>query len=168
MIEKSTSSWYIKEDKTRESNWSVLPKSSWNRYCCGPFVRWGSSTVIRKTIQKEGDNPYGLIQSKTYGAPTVSGNIGSSLGDFGKTIVNNGILDLGTGVGAGIGASVDWAMGFADGGLLTGLGADMGNKLATDLGNRLTEDTNTNVDRIRYVGDPLCFGLQCNNSISFI
>ena len=46
-------------------------------------------------------------------------------------------------------------MGFADGGLLTGLGADMGNKLATDLCNRLTEDTNTQPDRIRYFGDPI-------------
>ena len=46
-------------------------------------------------------------------------------------------------------------MGFADGGLLTGLGADMGNTLATDLGNRLTEDTNTQPDRIRYFGDPI-------------
>ena len=110
---------------------------------------------LEKQYKKEGDNPYGLIQSKTYGAPVVSGNVGSSFGEFGKTIVKNGILDLGTGVGAGIGASVDSTMGFVDGGLLTGLGADMGNKLATDLGNRLTEDTNTQPDRIRYFGDPI-------------
>ena len=35
------------------------------------------------------------------------------------------------------------------------MGADLGNELATDLGNRLTEDTNTQPDRIRYFGDPI-------------
>ena len=33
------------------------------------------SLAIEKKYKKEGNNPYGIIQSKTFGAPTVSGNI---------------------------------------------------------------------------------------------
>ena len=54
-----------------------------------------------------------------------------------------------------IGASADSTIGFSDGGLLTGLGADIGKKISTDFANRITEDTNTNPDRIRYFGDPI-------------
>ena len=100
-------------------------------------------------------NPYGIVQSKTFGSPTVSGNLVSSLGDFGKSIVKNSILDLGVAGGVAIGASADSAIGFADGGLLTGMGADIVKKVATDMGNRLTPDTNTVPDRIRHFGDPL-------------
>ena len=30
---------------------------------------------LQKAYKKEGNNPYGIAQSKTFGAPTVSGNI---------------------------------------------------------------------------------------------
>ena len=74
------------------------------------------------------------------------------------------------------GASVDSAIGFSDGGLLTGMGADIG-KVSTDFANRITPDTNTSPDRIRYVGDPVSmfdfnaktvmpsFGFRFNNSV---
>ena len=52
-------------------------------------------------------------------------------------------------------ASADSALGFSDGGLLTGLGADIGNKIPSDFANRITSDTNTPPDRIRYFGDPV-------------
>ena len=54
-----------------------------------------------------------------------------------------------------VGASADTATGFSDGGLLPGLGADIGKKVSTDFANRITEDTNTSPDRIRYFGDPV-------------
>ena len=38
---------------------------------------------------------------------------------------------------------------------VSGLGADIGKRNATDMGNILTEDNNTSPDRIRYVGDPI-------------
>ena len=53
-----------------------------------------------------------------------------------------------------IGASADTATGFSDGGLLTGMGADIGKKVLSDFANRVTEDTNTSPDRIRYFRDP--------------
>ena len=62
---------------------------------------------LEKQYKKEGNNPYGIIKSKTFGAPVVSGNIGSSLG---KSIAKNSILDLGV---AG-GVYADSAIGFAD------------------------------------------------------
>ena len=54
-----------------------------------------------------------------------------------------------------IGASADAAIGFSDGGLLTGMGADIGKKVSTDFANRITEDNNKKPDRIRYFGDPV-------------
>ena len=63
---------------------------------------------------------------------------------------------LGAGV-AGVeylGAPADPAIGFSDGGLLTGLGVDIGKKVSIDFANRITPDTNTSPDRIRYFGDP--------------
>ena len=75
-----------------------------------------------------------------------------------------------------IGASADAAIGFSDGGLLTGMGADIGKKISTDFANRITSDTNTSPDRIRYFGDPISamdfnaktvipsFGFRWNNS----
>ena len=56
--------------------------------------------------------------------------------------------------GVAIGASADSAIGFSDGGLLSALGADIGKKVSSDFANRITEDTNTSPDRIRYFGDP--------------
>ena len=74
------------------------------------------------------------------------------------------------------GASVDAGIGFSDGGLLTGMGADINKKVSGDFANRITEDTNTSPDRIRYFGDPASmfdfnaktvmtpFGFRCDNS----
>ena len=50
---------------------------------------------------------------------------------------------------------MDSAIGFADGGLLTGLSAEIGKQLGRDMGKRLTTDENTNVDRNKYFGDPI-------------
>ena len=107
---------------------------------------------------KEGRNPYGMVQSKTFGSPTVSSNLGSTSGTVGKSIVKNSILDLGVASGVAIGASADSAIGFSDGGVLTGLSADIGKKISTDMANRLTEDINTTPDRIRYLCDPISVG----------
>ena len=71
---------------------------------------------------------------------------------------------------------MDSAIGFADGGLLSGLGSDIGKNVSSDFANRITEDTNTSPDRIRYFGDPVSmfdlnaksvmpsFGFRFNNS----
>ena len=58
--------------------------------------------------------------------------------------------------GLATGATADSAIGFPDGGLLIGLGADIG-KVSTDMANRLTSDNNASPDRIRYFGDPTSF-----------
>ena len=34
---------------------------------------------LQKSYKKEGSNPYGIVQSKTFGSPTVSGNISNPL-----------------------------------------------------------------------------------------
>ena len=34
---------------------------------------------LEKQYKQEGNNPYGIVQSKTFGAPTVSGNISNPL-----------------------------------------------------------------------------------------
>ena len=54
-----------------------------------------------------------------------------------------------------IGASSDSAIGFSDGGLLTGMGADISKNVSTDFANRIASDTNTPPDRIIYFGDPI-------------
>ena len=72
-----------------------------------------------------------------------------------KDIVKNEIVGAGAAGGLAIGASVDSAIGFSDGGLLAGLGADIGKKVSSDFANRITSDTNTSPDRIRYFGDPI-------------
>ena len=110
--------------------------------------------ALEKAYKKQGDNPYGIIQSKTFGAPTVSGKISNPLL---KNIVKDEIIGAGVAGGLAIGAFADSAIGFADGGLLAGLGADIGKKVSTDFANRLTSDTNTSPDRIRYFGDPISF-----------
>ena len=81
---------------------------------------------LEKQYKKEGNNPYGTVQSKTFGAPAVSGNLGSRFGKLSKTIVKDEIIGAGVAGGLAIGASADSAIGFADGGLLIGLGADIG------------------------------------------
>ena len=39
----------------------------------------GSVSLATEKYKKEGNNPYGVIQSKTFGAPVVSGNISNPL-----------------------------------------------------------------------------------------
>ena len=92
------------------------------------------------------------MQSKTFGAPTVSGNISNPVL---KTIATDEIIGAGAAGMGYIGGTIDSAIGFSDAGLLTGLGADIGENLGNDFANRITEDTNTNPDRIRYFGDPV-------------
>ena len=72
-----------------------------------------------------------------------------------KDIVKNEIVGVGAAGMGYIGASVDSATGFSDGGLLTGLGSDIGKKVSSDFANRITSDTNTSPDRVRIVGDPV-------------
>ena len=54
-----------------------------------------------------------------------------------------------------VGASADFAIIFSDGGLLTGMGVDICKKVSTDFANRITSDTNTSPDRMKYFGDPV-------------
>ena len=108
--------------------------------------------ALEKQYKKEGNNPYGIVQSKTFGAPTVSGNISNP---FIKNIVKDEIVGAGVAGMGYIGASADAAIGFSDGGILTGMGADIGKKISTDFADRITSDTNTSPDRIRYFGDPI-------------
>ena len=113
---------------------------------------------LEKAYKKEVNNPYGIVQSKTFGSPTVSGNISNPLL---KNIVTDEIVSAGVAGMGYIGASADTAIGFSDGGLLTGMGADIGKKVSTDFANRITTDTNTSPGRIRYFGDPIsAFGFN--------
>ena len=107
---------------------------------------------LQKAYNKEGNNPYGIVQSKTFGAPAVSGNISNPLLE---NIIKNEIVGAGVAGGLAIGAPVDSALGFSDGGFLIGLGADIGKKVSTDFANRVTSDTNTSPGRMRYFGDPI-------------
>ena len=83
------------------------------------------SLALEKQYKKEGNNPYGVVQSKTFGAPTVPGNISNPLS---KNIVKDEIVSTGVACMGYIGASADSASGFSDGGLLTGLGVDIGKR----------------------------------------
>ena len=87
----------------------------------------------------------------------MSGNLGSRFGEFGNSIVKNEIIGAGVAGGLATGASADSAIGFADGGLSTGMGADIGKNISIDMANRLTEYNSTSPDRIRYFGDPISF-----------
>ena len=53
-----------------------------------------------------------------------------------------------------IGASADAAIGFPDGGLFTGMGADINEKVSTDFANGITSDTKASPNIIRHVGVP--------------
>merc|ERR1711966_458507 len=91
-------------------------------------------------------------------------------------IVKDEIVAGGVAGGLAVGSTMDSAIGFTDGGLLSGLGADIGKKVSSDFANRITSDTNTTPDRIRYFGDPVSmfdfnattvmpsFGFRFNNS----
>ena len=65
------------------------------------------------------------------------------------------VVGAGAAGGLTIGASADSVFGFSDGGILIGMGADIGKKVSSDFANRITENTNTSPDRIIYVGDPV-------------
>ena len=65
------------------------------------------------------------------------------------------MVGAGAAGGLAIGGTIYSATGFSDGGLLNGLGADLGEKVSSDFANRITSDTNTSPDRIRYFGDPV-------------
>ena len=71
-----------------------------------------------------------------------------------KYIVKNEIVGAGVAGGVSIGASIASAVGFSDGGLLTAMGTDIGKKVSSDFANRITSDTNTSPDRIRYAQSP--------------
>ena len=81
---------------------------------------------LETQYKKEDNNPYGIVQSKTFGAPVVSENIKPPL--FKKNIVKDGIVGAGVAGMGYIGASADSTIGFSDGSLLTGMGADIGKK----------------------------------------
>ena len=83
---------------------------------------------LEKQYKKEGNNTYGIVQSKTFGAPVVGGNLGSRFVKLCKTIARDEIIGAGVAGGVAIGASADSAIGLVGGGLLTGLGADIGKK----------------------------------------
>ena len=83
---------------------------------------------LEKQHNKQDGNPYGIIQPKTFGAPTVSGNTSNPLS---KNIVKDEIVGAGVAGGLAIGAYVDSATGFSDGGLLSGLGADIVKKISS-------------------------------------
>lgn len=110
------------------------------------------SLALQKKYKKQDNNPYGIIQSKTFGAPVVSGNISNPVL---KNVVKDGIEQAGIIGGLAVGGALDSAIGFSDRGLLTALGADIGKKVSTDFANRITSDTNSSPDRIRYFGDPV-------------
>ena len=119
-------------------------------------------------MEKEGNNPYVIIQSTTFGAPVVSGNISNPLFKQ-ENIVKNGIVAGGVAGGVAIGTTVDSAFGFSDGGLLSGLGGGIGKKVSSDFVNRITSDTNTSPNIIRYFGGSyFCLGLQCNRNHALI
>ena len=81
---------------------------------------------LEKQYKQEGNNPYGIVQSKTFGSPTVSGNISNALL---KSIFKDEIVTAGVASGLAIGASAGSATGFSDGGLLSGLGADIDKRI---------------------------------------
>ena len=84
------------------------------------------SLALEKQYKKQDGNPYGIIQSKSLGAPTVPGNISNPL--LKKNIVKDEIVGAGVAGGVSTGASIDSAIGFSGGGLLIGLGADVGKR----------------------------------------
>ena len=123
----------------------------------GHYLGGAVALSLEKQYKQEGNNPYAIVQSKTFGAPTVSGILGSRFCKVGKSIVKNEIIAAGIVGGLATGASADSAIGFPDGGLLTGLGADISKHMSTDMANILTGNNNTSPDRIRYFGDPISF-----------
>ena len=45
------------------------------KYCCSHSLGGTIALSLEKQYKKEGNNPFGIVQSKSFGAPTVSGNI---------------------------------------------------------------------------------------------
>ena len=128
---------------------------------------------LEQQYKKEGSNPFGIVQSKTF-------RCSHCFREYKITIIENIVKDeivtAGVAGGLAIGTSADAAIGFSDGGLLSGLGADIGEKISFDFANRITEDNNTSPNRIQYFGDPVSafdvnatavmpsFGFRFNNS----
>ena len=71
---------------------------------------------LEKQYKKEGNNPYGIVQSKTFGAPTASGNLSNRFGKSCKSITKDEIMAAGIAGGLATGATADSAIGFSDGG----------------------------------------------------
>ena len=107
---------------------------------------------LEKQYETEGNNPYVIVQSKTFGAPTVSGNIKSPIL---KDIVKNEIVGAGAAGGLAVGGTMDAGTGFSDAGLLSALGSDISKNISSDFANRITEDDNKTPNRVRYFGDPI-------------
>ena len=61
---------------------------------------------IERQYRKQGDNPYGIFQSKTSGAPVASVNLGNSFGEVGQTRIKDDIIGAGVAAGLAIGASI--------------------------------------------------------------
>ena len=74
---------------------------------------------LEKQYKQQDGNPYGIIGSKSFGSPTVSGNISNPLLN---NIIKDEIVGAGVAGGVPIGATIDSATGFSDGGLLDSLG----------------------------------------------
>ena len=68
------------------------------------------SLALEKKYKKEGNNPYGIIQTKTFGAPVVSGNISNPL--LQKNTVKDELISAGVAGGLAIGTTVDSAFWF--------------------------------------------------------
>ena len=118
----------------------------------GHSLGGAGSLALEKKYKTDANNPCGIVQSKTFGAPVVSGNTKPPL--LKKIIVESEIVGASVAGGLSIGASVDSAIGFSDGGLLSGLGADIGKEMSSDFSNRIT-DTNTSPERVKCFGDPI-------------
>ena len=86
----------------------------------------GGAVARSLAIKKEGKHLYGIVQSKIFGVPIVSGNLGNRFGKPGKSVVKNSISDLGVIGGVSTGAVLDTTTGLFDGGFLIGLGANIG------------------------------------------
>ena len=109
-------------------------------------------SIEKKYRYDKDKNPYGIRQSKTFGAPTVSGNIENKvLKGFTQQLISDG----GTAAGTSLGASISTSLGGEDAGLATVYGAKKGGEIASDFSNRITNDTNINPDRVRRFGDPV-------------
>ena len=61
----------------------------------GLYLGGAVALSLEKQYKTEGNNPYAIVQSKTFGAPTVSGKLGSRFGKVCESIVKNEIMAAG-------------------------------------------------------------------------